>query len=150
MDFFCEQNLKVRLTHPLKQKFSKQPKLIPTLTRLNTMPMMLRSGRLTGSRGIFQNGRWDLYIKPSEEKEAQDMLRGKIPILYDQREMIEWSKDPNRDDRPSPQDVALARTMCIAGIFGKGPSRWIYSTEHKDVTLPEVREQILQLEHRLL
>ena len=112
--------------------------------------MILRSGRLTGTRGIIQDGRWTMYIKPSEQKEAQDMLRGKIPIFLDPREMITWFNDPNRDDRPSPQDVALARTMCIAGIFGKGPSRWIYSTEHKDVTLPEVREQILQLEHRLL
>ena len=78
------------------------------------MPMILRSGRLTGTRGIIQDGRWTMYIKPSEQKEAQDMLRGKIPIFLDPREMITWFNDPNRDERPSPQDVALARTMCIA------------------------------------
>ena len=87
------------------------------------MPMMLRSGRLTGTRGILQghtadnplgSQRWAMYIKPSEYKEAQAMLRGEIPILIDPRETIEWMKDPNRDNRPSPQDVALARTMCIA------------------------------------
>ena len=95
------------------------------------MPMMLRSGRLTGTRGILLGhsvpvgktlpqiltaslGRWSMYIKPSEQKEAQSMLRGEIPILLDPREMINWMKDPNKDNRPSPQDSALARTMCIA------------------------------------
>ena len=87
---------------------------------------MLRSGRLTGTRGILKGGlymdltntvvggEWYMYIKPSEQKEAQAMLRGEIPILLDPREMINWMKDPNRDERPSPQDVALAHTMCIA------------------------------------
>ena len=90
------------------------------------MPMMLRSGRLTGTRGILQTPTaiplynpmgshyWDLYIKPSEVKEAQDMLRGDIPIMIDPRETIYWMKSHDKHNCPSPQDVALARTMCIA------------------------------------
>ena len=86
------------------------------------MPMMLRSGRLTGTRGILQghtgdnpmgHQRWNMYIKASEQKEAQAMLRGEIPILLDPRELITWYSKHNTD-RPSPQDAALARTMCIA------------------------------------
>ena len=84
--------------------------------------MKLRSGRLTGTRGILRSKEWELYIKPSEQKEAQAMLRGEIPIQLDPREMRKWLSDPNRDDRPSPQDVALARTMCIAGGVYRGCS----------------------------
>jgi hypothetical protein len=87
------------------------------------MPMMLRSGRLTGTRGILQghsgdnpmgSGHWAMYIKDSEQKEAQAMLRGEIPILLDPRELINWNKSHDKHDRPSPFNTALARTMCIA------------------------------------
>lgn len=91
------------------------------------MPMMLRSGRLTGTRGILHEGSatgWYMYIKPSEQKEAQAMLRGEIPILVDPHAMLNWLKDPNRDDRPSPEDRALAHTMLIArGIQVRVTSR---------------------------
>ena len=91
--------------------------------------MMLRSGRLTGTRGIFETcpdgmRRWSLYIKPSEQKEAEAMLRGEIPIQVDEQEMNKWLNDPNRDDRPSPQDIALARTMCIAAGQYRGITGW--------------------------
>lgn len=91
--------------------------------------MMLRSGRLTETRGILEympdGGRhWSLYIKPSEQKEAQAMLRGEIPIQVDEQEMNKWLNDPNRDDRPSPQDIALARTMCIASGQYRGTTEW--------------------------
>ena len=85
--------------------------------------MKLRSGRLTGTRGILRNKEWELYIKPSEQKDAQAMLRGDVPIQLDPRAMRKWFTDPNRDDRPSPQDVALARTMCIAGGVYRGCSQ---------------------------
>jgi len=91
--------------------------------------MMLRSGRLTETRGILEympdGGRhWSLYIKPSEQKEAQAMLRGEIPIQVDEQEMNKWLNDPNRDYRPSPQDIALARTMCIASGQYRGTTEW--------------------------
>ena len=85
--------------------------------------MMLRSGRLTGTRGILQGHtgdnpmgiqRWAVYTKPSEQKEAQSMLRGEIPIQLDPRELINWNRSHDKHDRPSPYDAALARTMCIA------------------------------------
>ena len=82
--------------------------------------MHLRSGRITGSRIISYEGGggWELYIRPSEQEEARAMLRGDIPIKIDMEEMYEWLSDSDRDERPSPEDVALARAICIAsGVY---------------------------------